>query len=140
MYKKNDVFFADISDLQTIFIDMENGVFYILPAFANLVFRFLICGKNVTEIKEKFKDIPLIPSDYESRIDQVIADLIKNDLIVESTECDSCAEPAVNNLIIQEMQENDFISVIEPSNDVQKLLLDDPIHDVSLEGWTPVAK
>ena len=42
--------------------------------------------------------------------------------------------------MIQELQESDFAYRIEPSADVAQLLLDDPIHDVSLEGWTPVAK
>jgi hypothetical protein len=37
------------------------------------------------------------------------------------------------------MQEDGFKYIIEPSNEVQKLLLDDPIHDVSLDGWTPFA-
>lgn len=140
MFKRNDDFFSDIIDTQTIFIDMENGLFYLLPLFANLVFKYIINGKTIDEIAEVMSTIPEIPSDYIERIKHVYEKLIEYKLIVDSDVPDTIPEPELTDLIIQELQESDFAYVVEPSADVAKLLLDDPIHDVSLDGWTPVVK
>ena len=140
MFKKNDDFFADIADTQTIFIDTENGIFYLLPILANLVFKFLTSGKTLPEIFDIFAKIDGIPSDYQARIQNVFDNLTKYKLIVECNDCDCESEPELTGDIIQGLQESNFANKIEPSNDVQQLLLDDPIHDVSLDGWTPIAQ
>ncbi|MBR5903916.1 MAG: hypothetical protein IKZ49_00080 [Alphaproteobacteria bacterium] len=140
MYKKNPDFFADISGSQIIMINMDEGVFYLLPLFASLVFRFLILGKTIDEIKELFATFPEIPDDYAKRIDDVLNDCLKYSLIVESDVPDTIDDVVLNDLTYQDLQEEDFAYEITPSTDVQKLLMDDPIHDVSLDGWTPVAK
>lgn len=140
MYKKNPDFFSDITGSQVIFIDMEQGVFYLLPLFASLVFKFLIKGYDIKQIKETFSKIPEIPDDYESRIDSVLETLLEFKLIVESDTPDTIEDVLLNDLTYQDLQEEDFAFDITPSTDVQKLLLDDPIHDVSLDGWTPIEK
>lgn len=137
MYKRNPDFFADITGSQVIFIDMEAGMFYLLPLFASLVLRFLLNGKELSEIKDIFSKIPEIPDDYEQRINAVFDGLKQYKLIVESKEPDNIDTVILNDLTYQDLQEEDFCYEITPSNDVQKLLLDDPIHDVSLDGWTP---
>lgn len=140
MYKRNPDFFADITGSQVIFIDMDQGLFYLLPLFASMVFRMLLNGKTLSEIKDIFANIPEIPKDYEQRIDDVFNNLIKYKLIIESDNSDNIESVILNDLAYQDLQEEDFAYQITPSNDVQKLLLDDPIHDVSLDGWTPIAK
>lgn len=140
MYKRNSDFFADITGSQVIFIDMDQGLFYLLPLFASLVLRLLLNGKTLSDIKGIFAEIPEIPADYEKRIDDVFNNLIKYKLIIESDTPDDIAEPLLNYLTHQDLQEEEFNYEIKPSTDVQKLLLDDPIHDVSLDGWTPTAK
>jgi len=140
MYKRNPDFFADITGSQVIFIDMDNGIFYLLPLFASLVFRFLLSGKTLSEIKNIFSEFPEIPNDYENRIDNVYNNLIKFKLIVDSDSPDNIEPVILNDLTYQDLQEEDFGYEIIPSTDVQKLLLDDPIHDVSLDGWTPIVK
>jgi hypothetical protein len=140
MFKHNDNFFSDITDSQTIFIDMESGVFYVLPLFANLVFKLLLNSKTIPEIIQIFQQIPEIPSDFEQRIQNVYDNLIKYQLILESDTPDSLPDAELTDFVLQELQETDFAYKIEPSTDVQQLLLDDPIHDVSLDGWTPFAK
>ena len=140
MYKRNPDFFADITGSQVIFIDMDQGLFYLLPLFARMVFRMLLNGKTLSEIKDIFANIPEIPKDYEQRIDDVFNNLIKYKLIIESDNSDNIESVILNDLAYQDLQEEDFAYQITPSNDVQKLLLDDPIHDVSLDGWTPIAK
>ena len=137
MYKRNPDFFADITGSQVIFIDMEAGMFYLLPLFASLVLRFLLNGKELSEIKDIFSKIPEIPADYKQRIDEVFDALKQYKLIVESKEPDNIDTVILNDLTYQDLQEEEFGYEITPSNDVQKLLLDDPIHDVSLDGWTP---
>ena len=140
MYKKIPDFFSCIAGSQVIFIDMEQGVFYLLPLFASLVFKFLIKGYDIKQIKETFSKIPEIPDDYESRIDSVLETLLEFKLIVESDTPDTIEDVLLNDLTYQDLQEEDFAFDITPSTDVQKLLLDDPIHDVSLDGWTPIEK
>ena len=140
MYKRNPDFFSDITGSQVIFIDMEQGVFYLMPLFASLVFKLLIKGNDIQTIKDIFSKIPEIPDDYEERIDSVFKDLQKFNLIVQSDIPDDIQDVVLTDLTYQDLQEEDFAYDITPSTDVQKLLLDDPIHDVSLDGWTPVEK
>lgn len=140
MFKSNDSFFADITDTQSIFIDVEQGIFYILPTFANFVFRMLISGKNIEEIKQISGTIDQIPSDYANRIDTIFKNLTKYNLIVPSETEASSQSFNMYDELIQELQEDNFSYEITPSTDVQKLLMDDPIHDVSLNGWSPVVK
>lgn len=139
-YKKNDDFFSDITGALTIFIDMEQGLFYLLPLFASLVCRFLLNGKTLDEIKEIFSTFPEIPDDYETRINAIKDKLIKYNLIIPSEKPDNIAPVELNDLTFQDLQEDDWSYDFEPSTDIQKLLLDDPIHDVSLDGWTPFAQ
>ena len=140
MFKRNDNFFSDITDSQTIFIDMESGVFYVLPLFANLVFKMVLNGKTLDEITKIFSTIPEIPSDWAQRINDVYDNLIKYQLILPCETPDVLPNAELTDFVLQELQETDFAYKIEPSTDVQQLLLDDPIHDVSLDGWTPFAK
>ena len=99
----------------------------------------MLKGKTIEEIKVICAEIPEVPADYKERIDSVFKQLLEFQLIVESDEPSSIPEPELNSTLIQSMQEDGFKYIIEPSNEVQKLLLDDPIHDVSLDGWTPFA-
>lgn len=140
MFKHNDKMFADITDTQTIFIDMESGVFYILPLFANLVFRLLLNRKTIEEITDILSKLPEAPADTVQRIQNVYDNLIKYQLILESDTPDTVPEIQLTDILIQDLQESNFAYKIEPSTDVQQLLLDDPIHDVSLDGWTPFAQ
>ena len=100
----------------------------------------MLNGKNLPEIKQILSTVPDIPDDYEKRIDDIFENLIKYKLIVESDKPDLLTETKINDMVMQGLQESNFAYEIEPSTDVQKLLLDDPIHDVSLDGWTPIAK
>ena len=118
---------------------MEQSVFYLIQPFPNFIFRHLLKGKTIEEIKVICAEIPEVPADYKERIDSVFKQLLEFQLIVESDEPSSIPEPELNSTLIQSMQEDGFKYIIEPSNEVQKLLLDDPIHDVSLDGWTPFA-
>jgi len=140
MFKQNDNLFADITDTQSIFIDLEQGIFYVLPPFANTVFRLLISGKTIEETKQVCSTIDQVPLDYNQRIDSIINNLKKFNIIIPS-EITNCTQPFnIYEEIVQDMQEDNFSYDITPSTDVQKLLMDDPIHDVSLNGWSPVVK
>ena len=140
MYKINEDFFYDATDLQTVFVDVEHGIFYLLPVFANLVLNMLLIGKNTGDINDAFSKIDNIPLDYKSRIADIIKKLLKYELIVQCDETQKIDPMFITSNIIQELQESDFAYEIKPSDDVQSLLLDDPIHDVSLDGWNPIAK
>ena len=140
MYTKNIDFFSDITETNTIYIDMENGLFYLIPPFANLIFRCMLYGMSVNEIIELCSTIPEIPSDYKERINKTIKLLLEYKLIIECDNAPDFPKPELNDYLIQSIQEDDFDYTITPSNDVQKLLLDDPIHDVSLGGWSPIVK
>lgn len=140
MYKINDDFFYDATDIQTVFVDIENGIFYLLPVFANLILNMLLTGKNVDDINDTFSTIEHIPTDYKSRISSVIKKLTEYKLIIPSDVMSDTQPMIITDNIVQELQESDFAFEITPSDDVQALLLDDPIHDVSLDGWNPITK
>lgn len=139
MYTTNEKFFVDATNIRTIFVDIDQGTFYLLPVFANLVLQMLLSGYDVSEIKNYFANIESVPDDYESRVDSVLKKLIKYELIVETK--DSATQEFISDDdALQELHASDFAYDIVPSDDVQDLLLDDPIHDVSLEGWNPISK
>lgn len=139
MYTTNEKFFVDATNIRTIFVDIDQGTFYLLPVFANLVLQMLLSGYDVSEIKNYFANIESVPDDYESRVDSVLQKLIKYELIVETK--DSATQEFISDDdALQELHASDFAYDIVPSDDVQDLLLDDPIHDVSLEGWNPISK
>lgn len=139
MYKKNDDLFADISDTQTIFVDMQNGICYLIPSFANAVFLLLLGGVNLDDIKTIFSKVPEVPSDYAKRVDDVFAKLNEYHLIVPG-HSDEAGRTSLSDTMIECLHTSDFVYNIKPSNDVYDLLMDDPIHDVSLDGWNPFEK
>lgn len=137
MYTKNDELFCDMSDLRTIFVDLEQGVFYALTVFANLIFRFLISGKTLDETIETIQKIPGVPENIADSIKITFNDLIKYNLILKSDTPAIIPMIDVNDNLIQDIIDEGFDPVIQVSADLQKLLMDDPIHDVSAEGWAP---
>lgn len=137
MYIKNDNFFCDMSDLRTIFVDLDQGVFYALTVFANLVFRFLISGKTLDETIETIQNIPGVPENIADSVKITFNDLIKYNLIIESDDPVTIPMININENLIQDIIDEGFDPIIQTSADLQKLLMDDPIHDVSVEGWAP---
>ncbi len=138
MYIRNPEFFCDTNDNKTIFIDLENGVFYILPIFANLVFRALVSGKTMDETLQILQDIEQMPSDVATRADKVLNQLLEYRLIVDSDLVDIVPMPEITENLIMDIQDEEFEYEITVSSDIQKMLMDDPIHDVSLDGWSPI--
>lgn len=137
MYTKNDKLFCDMSDARTIFVDLDQGLFYAFTIFSNMVFRFLISGKTLDETFSAIQNIPGMPSDINDRIQTAFDKLIEYNLIVESDAPAIVPMIEITETLIQDIRDEDFDPTIQCSTDVQKLLMDDPIHDVSAEGWSP---
>ena len=138
MYIRNPEFFCDTNDNKTIFIDLDNGVFYILPIFANLVFRALISGKTMDETIEMLRAIEQMPVDVAARAEKVLGQMLEYRLVCESDVSDNIPMPEITENLIMDIQDEDFEYEITMSSDIQKMLMDDPIHDVSLDGWSPI--
>ncbi|MBE6459914.1 MAG: hypothetical protein E7009_02935 [Alphaproteobacteria bacterium] len=126
-----------MSDARTIFVDLDQGLFYAFTIFSNLVFRFLISGKTLDETIIAIQDIPGMPTDIINRIKTAFDKLIEYNLIVESDTPEIVPMLKITETLVHDMRDEDFDPTIQCSTDVQKLLMDDPIHDVSAEGWTP---
>lgn len=137
MYTKNDKLFCDMSDARTIFVDLDQGLFYAFTIFANLVFRFLISGKTLDETIEAIQNIPGMPANIAEATKTAFNKLIEYNLIVESDTPDIVPMLPITETLVYDMRDEDFDPTIQCSTDVQKLLMDDPIHDVSAEGWSP---
>lgn len=136
-YTKNDKLFCDMSDSRTIFVDLDQGIFYAFTIFSNLVFRYLISGKTLDETITTIQNIPGMPENIADSVKIAFDKLIEYNLIVESDIPEIVPMFEITETLIQDIRDEDFDPTIQASTDVQKLLMDDPIHDVSADGWTP---
>lgn len=136
MYTKNDKLFCDLSD-RAVFVNLDQGLFYAFPVFANVVLRFILSGKTLDETIKAIQDIPGVPDNIADSVKITFNDMIKYELIVESDTPEIIPMIDINKQMVMDMTDEEFDPVIIVSADIQKLLMDDPIHDVSAEGWAP---
>jgi hypothetical protein len=108
---------SETVDGETIIINLENGNYYSLNHAGTIVWDFVIAQK------------PLDAS--EKNIVDFIAFLVNENLILET----ETAKDAILEKIILEK-----LPTIEKYEDMQQMLLADPIHDVEAVGWPKLKK
>jgi hypothetical protein len=116
---------------ETMLINMENGNYYSLNKTASVLWALVEAGRTQQDILTSFL------SRYEGDADTITASVTKgielflNDrLVAESNEpLHSAAEDTVATKLPFEPL------VIERHEDMQEMLLADPIHDVDASGW-----
>lgn len=133
------VVYETFADQETAIINLKTGNYYSLNVSGAEIWEKLAKNIDVNQIiSELLLKHEEKPEFIRRSIDNFVADLKKEDLIVEFNEGD---ENGSSVIVLEKFTEKTpFIApIIEGYTDMQELLLLDPIHDVDETGF-PNAK
>jgi hypothetical protein len=131
MYTINkDKVFCDINNDLAIIINSDTGIYYSLNVFGTKVFQNIIAGVSTNDIGKDLKKLSNCPADIEDKLKKFTDTLIEKEIIIEGK---SDGDKVV--ITEQDAIEQNFGFGFEEYADMQEMLLIDPIHDVSDEGW-----
>ena len=122
---------SETLDGETIIINLETGTYYSMNETASLVWNDLQSGYSIQKIEEHMGVLFEI---QDKNIKQSILDFIKileaDNLIIGS---EVISDVSVQNEAVH--QKPYSVPAIEKYEDMQEMLLADPIHDVDVAGW-----
>jgi hypothetical protein len=115
----------EIIDGEVIVIHFDTGDYFSMEGVSSQVWQWLAAGASRRQIRDAFRDLQ--PEQVES-LDAFIASLVKEELIEETA-----GQPPAPSLPKGEVafEAPKFMKY----NDMQNLLMSDPIHDVDETGW-----
>lgn len=124
-------------DGEVVIIHLKNGSYYSLQNVGANIWNLLDNGANVTEI------ITQITHQYEGNrneienaVNQLISKLQEENLIEVATSEDIARKSGIEIAAEVQAEKLPFQTpVLEKYNDMQDLLLLDPIHEVDETGW-----
>jgi hypothetical protein len=125
-------------DNETIIINLESGVYYSLNPSATLVWKGLTAGVSINAIAAELQARYPETSDVEASVQKFINFIAMEQLIEAST-----AGPSSLELFKAEVaaDTNAFVApTVEKYEDMQEMLLADPIHEVEQDGWPKLKK
>lgn len=140
MYKQNEELFTDNVNDQIVFLDIKQGKFYLLPKFVEFIYKCIISGASVDDIKNMLIQFSKCDKTVLNKVDVAFNELIQLNILQETDNFTKTALPILDDDLFMDFQDENFDSIITVSTDIQKLLLDDPVHDVSTDGWDPIKK
>jgi hypothetical protein len=122
-----EVIYKDFGD-ELVVANLDTGLFYSLSGSAGVIWAGLVAGHNGAEIASAFAGQET--EDVAAAIGSFIADLVAEGLLVH-TEPDSVGAPAP--------MPHPFVApAMERFDDLQDILLLDPIHDLGATAWPTV--
>jgi hypothetical protein len=119
-------------DDQVIMINLETGAYFALEATAATCWLALVSGAGFDDIvSEVVRRYDVDRARAEHDVDAFIESMVDEGLVQWSTEppVPLCADDAMTHRAAYRPPE------IEKHDDLEELLLLDPIHDVGPEGW-----
>lgn len=120
----------EMIDGEAIIINLDSGYYYNSQKLGALIWECLSKGASKIEIIEKLSEKF---SEYKAQVSEDIEEFVKKaiseKLLIESTEADSGISIELKGFSAYEKP------VINKYEDMQDLLLLDPVHDVSEKGW-----
>lgn len=122
---------SETLDGETIIINLETGTYYSMNETASFIWSDLQSGYSTQKIDEHLK---LLYETEDKNIEQSLFEFIKllevNGLITRS---EAISDVSVQNEV--EHRKSYSMPAIEKYEDMQEMLLADPIHDVDVAGW-----
>lgn len=119
-------------DDETIIIDFETGTYYSLNGVAHWILFLLIQQQSVAQVVDQ---ITASYSGEQEEIDEAIRQFIGN-LAAASIITPVAAPLSPMPMTLPLTQKAPFTPpLLEEQTDIQDLLLLDPIHEVSKQGW-----
>ncbi len=125
-------------DNETIIINLETGVYYSLNPTATLVWKGLIAGCSVQTIasvlKNRYPEIPEVMAAVQKFIQFMAVEHL-----IETTGEGPCDLGRFKDEVAADT--NPFSApALEKYEDMQEMLLADPIHEVEQDGWPKLKK
>lgn len=127
--------FYDYSDGAVILIDQSTGIYYGMNGGSSAVFNELIKNATVDSIVNALRNVECCPADIEEKIVNFVKELSDKELIIPTEESPVDASPIDPAAVAGE-----FTFALDEFNELQEILLADPIHDVDVEQGWPVLK
>lgn len=127
--------FYDYSDGAVILIDQSTGIYYGMNGGSSAVFNELIKNATVDSIVNALRNVEGCPADIEEKIVNFVKELSDKELIIPTEESPVDASPIDPAAVAGE-----FTFALDEFNELQEILLADPIHDVDVEQGWPVLK
>lgn len=118
-------------DNETIVIDFDTGTYYSLRDTAHWVWLLIEKEQSVATIIEQITThFAGDQEEIEAALRQFIGKLAQAEIIVKTT------APLSTTLFPLPVRQGSFTApILEEHSDIQDLLLLDPIHEVSKQGW-----
>jgi hypothetical protein len=125
---------ADDFDGEIVAINMKSGIYYCVRELGAAIWRDLIAGHALTSIVESAKNLDVA---LDEPIRQLVIQLVREGLLRER----AYAPAAIGALSFPSAWQAGGRSLeIENYDDMQDLVMADPIHDVDSEQGWPVRK
>jgi len=122
---------SETLDNETIIINLDTGNYYSMNTNGSLIWNFIQSGYTVDGIINYFKDSSTEESDtIKDAVSSFFELLIKEKLIKEVDYIES--NPIIND---NKEKAQFIIPSFDKYEDMQEMLLADPIHDVDTMGW-----
>ncbi len=127
---------SELLDGETIIINLENGNYYSMNETGSVIWNALATSHSLGEIFDHLSSRFSAPKEeLEKELNNIVSFLEQDGLIMELLS----NEEEVAPLEIFSEKTDFLIPVIQKYEDMQDMLLADPIHDVTDSGW-PVLK
>ena len=124
---------AESFDNEVIIIHFENGNYYSLDSFGTSVWEGLDAGADRESILRHItKQFRAEREKVVLLLDKLVEQLLAENLILEITDKSSPWEPAI---VSEPLDLPENAGALLKFDDMQELLLLDPIHDVDEAGW-----
>ena len=124
---------AESFDNEVIIIHFENGNYYSLDLFGTSVWEGLDAGADRGSILRHItKQFRTERGKVALLLDKLMEQLLEEDLILKATDIPKPWEPAI---VSEPLDLPENAGTLLKFDDMQELLLLDPIHDVDEAGW-----
>ncbi|CAB4324288.1 MAG: PqqD family peptide modification chaperone [Actinobacteria bacterium] len=128
---------SEILDGEAVIVDLRTGRYHGAQGVAATAWSVLGRTADLSTIVREVSEVHApVPTDVEARISAFVDQLLAAELIVEVAGSAASAT-IVLATVGASSPWND--PVLESHNDLEDLLLLDPVHDVGADGWPQVA-
>jgi hypothetical protein len=135
---RNQQVINETLDNETIIINLETGVYYSLNPMATLIWRGLMAGVSVQDLATALQARYPETNDVAAAVQKFIS-FIAMEQLVEATETGAADMEKFRDEVAANT--NAFITpAVEKFEDMQEMLLADPIHEVEEDGWPKIKK
>jgi len=123
---------------EVIIVDLRAGTYFSLTETASFIWEALVTGFSRNEIiEEVFNIFDGTREEIEQSVDQLLAQLVADQLIVETEATDTTKSRAIN--MAPSGEKRPFVeATVQKYTDMEDILVLDPIHDFDDAGWPNV--